>query len=138
MSPEPHEWHQQQHRFLKHHLYCLTLPRNNFPEHPSQCYTPFLLISECSHSSSPPPASKKKCKNFPLVCSALQCTWNSILALCTGFRAVQSSCVHQVMWSSQITHANKTLNHNCSDPGHNCTVTLGYEIQLITCRACWR
>lgn len=56
----------------------------------------------------------------------------------TALGAVWSSRVHQVMWSSHITHANKTLNHNCSDPGHRCTLPLGYEIQLITCRACCR
>lgn len=105
---------------------------------PKAMPTPLPQTSGCRHSCSPPPAPAGKCSNFPLEWQVLQCTWNSIPAPCSGFRAVQSSRVHQVMWSSHITHANKTLNHNCSDPGHCCTLPLGYEIQLITCRACWR
>lgn len=41
---------------LKHHLHCLAFPRNNLPEHPRQCHTPFPWTSRCKHSCSSPPA----------------------------------------------------------------------------------
>lgn len=115
----------------------MAFPRNNSPKHWSQChprsYTHLGAATAVQHLQL-----WADVQQFPFGVLALQCTWNSIPGLCLGVRAAQSSCVHQVMRSSHITHANKTLNHNCSDPGHCCTLPLGDEIQLITYRACCR